>query len=45
METFETATTWDRFPDFHATVVAATEAAAERVCGWAMVSPLRLRLS
>jgi len=38
METFETAITWDRFPDFHAAVVAATEAAAERVCGRAMVS-------
>jgi alkyldihydroxyacetonephosphate synthase len=38
METFETAITWDRFPDFHAAVLAATEAAAERVCGCAMVS-------
>jgi alkyldihydroxyacetonephosphate synthase len=38
METFETAITWDRFPEFHAAVMAATEAAAERVCGRAMVS-------
>ncbi|MBV9169388.1 MAG: FAD-binding oxidoreductase, partial [Chloroflexi bacterium] len=38
METFETAITWDRFPEFHATVMAATAAAAERVCGRAMVS-------
>src|SRR5207248_4685401 len=38
METFETAITWDRFPDFHAAVLAATEAAAERVCGRATVS-------
>ncbi|HEY3060529.1 MAG TPA: FAD-binding oxidoreductase [Chloroflexota bacterium] len=38
METFETAITWDRFPDFHAAVLAATEAAAERACGRAMVS-------
>jgi alkyldihydroxyacetonephosphate synthase len=38
METFETAITWDRFPQFHAAVMAATEAAAERVCGRAMVS-------
>jgi alkyldihydroxyacetonephosphate synthase len=38
METFETAITWDRFPEFHATVVGATEAALERVCGRGMVS-------
>jgi alkyldihydroxyacetonephosphate synthase len=38
METFETAITWDRFPAFHAAVVAATEAAVERVCGRGMVS-------
>ncbi|SRR6266540_1232552 len=38
METFETAITWDRFPDFHAAVLAVTEAAAERACGRAMVS-------
>jgi hypothetical protein len=33
METFETAITWDRFPDFHASVLAATQTTAERVCG------------
>ena len=38
METFETAITWDRFAEFHAAVMGATEAAAERVCGRAMVS-------
>jgi alkyldihydroxyacetonephosphate synthase len=38
METFETAITWDRFPEFHAAVVAATEAAAARVCDRAMIS-------
>jgi alkyldihydroxyacetonephosphate synthase len=32
-ETFETAITWDRFPDFHAGVLAATEAAVRDVCG------------
>jgi alkyldihydroxyacetonephosphate synthase len=38
METFETAITWDRFSEFHAAVVAATEAAVKRVCGRGMVS-------
>jgi alkyldihydroxyacetonephosphate synthase len=38
METFETAITWDRFREFHAAVVAATEAAIQRVCGRGMVS-------
>jgi alkyldihydroxyacetonephosphate synthase len=38
METFETAITWDRFPDFHAAVLGATQAAIERVCGRGMVS-------
>ena len=38
MDTFETAITWDRFADFHAAVVAATEAAIQRVCGRGMVS-------
>ncbi|MBW2231749.1 MAG: FAD-binding oxidoreductase [Deltaproteobacteria bacterium] len=32
-ETFETAITWDRFPDFHASVTAAVEDALARVCG------------
>jgi alkyldihydroxyacetonephosphate synthase len=38
METFETAITWDRFPEFHAAVLGATQAAVERVCGRGMVS-------
>jgi alkyldihydroxyacetonephosphate synthase len=38
METFETAVTWDQFPDLHASVMAATEAAVKRVCGRGMVS-------
>ena len=32
-ETFETAITWDRFPEFNASVLEATRAAVERVCG------------
>jgi alkyldihydroxyacetonephosphate synthase len=32
-ETFETAITWDRFPDFHAQVKAATEQAIREVTG------------
>ncbi len=38
METFETAVTWDQFPELHARVMAATEAAVQRVCGRGMVS-------
>jgi alkyldihydroxyacetonephosphate synthase len=38
METFETAVTWDRFPEFHASLLRATQAAVERVCGRGMVS-------
>jgi len=38
METFETAVTWDRFPELHAAVFSATEAAIKRVCGKGMVS-------
>jgi alkyldihydroxyacetonephosphate synthase len=38
METFETAITWERFPAFHAAVMAATEAAVQRVCGRGMVA-------
>ena len=37
-ETFETATTWDRFPAFHRDVMTATESAVRRVCGAGMVS-------
>jgi alkyldihydroxyacetonephosphate synthase len=32
-ETFETAITWDRFPEFHRAVMAATTEAVERICG------------
>jgi len=32
-ETFETAITWDRFPDFHRQVMARTADAVKRVCG------------
>ncbi|MGH8676752.1 MAG: FAD-binding oxidoreductase, partial [Burkholderiales bacterium] len=32
-DTFETSITWDRFPDFHAKVKAATERAIEEVTG------------
>ena len=32
-DTFETAITWDRFPQFHAEVMAATESAVREVCG------------
>jgi len=32
-ETFETAITWERFPDFHANVKAAAEQAVREVCG------------
>ena len=37
-ETFETATTWDRFPDLHAAVTEAAEAAVRRVCGAGQVT-------
>jgi alkyldihydroxyacetonephosphate synthase len=37
-ETFETAITWDRFPEFHAGVMEATRRAAAEVCGDAVVS-------
>jgi alkyldihydroxyacetonephosphate synthase len=37
-ETFETAITWDRFTEFHATVTAAAEDAIRRVCGAGQVT-------
>jgi alkyldihydroxyacetonephosphate synthase len=37
-ETFETAITWDRFPDFHAAVLDATRRAVDEVCGQGIVS-------
>lgn len=33
VETFETAVTWDRFEQLHRSVVAATAAAVEAICG------------
>jgi alkyldihydroxyacetonephosphate synthase len=38
METFETAIPWNRFADFHARVMAATQDAVKRVCGTGSVS-------
>ncbi len=32
-ETFETAITWDRFPEFHARLMATARDAVKRVCG------------
>ena len=37
-ETFETAITWDRFPEFHAAVTSATLDAVKRVCGAGQVN-------
>jgi alkyldihydroxyacetonephosphate synthase len=37
-ETFETAITWDRFPDFHAEVLEATRQAVAEQCGAGLVS-------
>jgi alkyldihydroxyacetonephosphate synthase len=37
-ETFETAVTWDRFAAFHASVTEATERAAARIAGAAVVT-------
>jgi alkyldihydroxyacetonephosphate synthase len=37
-ETFETAITWERFPDFHRQVMEETRRAVERVCGQGSVS-------
>ncbi len=37
-ETFETAITWDRFPEFHSAVLERTTAAVERACGQGRVS-------
>ena len=36
-ETFETAITWDRFPDFHGRVMAEAERVVKEVCGQALV--------
>jgi alkyldihydroxyacetonephosphate synthase len=37
-ETFETAITWDRFPEFHAGVLEAARRAVEEQCGQGIVS-------
>jgi alkyldihydroxyacetonephosphate synthase len=37
-ETFETAITWDRFPEFHAAVLERTRAAVQEVCGQGTVT-------
>lgn len=37
-ETFETAITWDRFPDFHATVLEAAREAVRETCGDGVVT-------
>ncbi len=37
-ETFETAITWERFPELHARVIAATEDALRRICGGGRVT-------
>jgi alkyldihydroxyacetonephosphate synthase len=37
-DTFETAITWERFPAFHAAVLAATQQAVHDVCGQGVVS-------
>jgi alkyldihydroxyacetonephosphate synthase len=37
-ETFETAITWERFPSFHETVMAAARDAVQRVCGQGVVT-------
>jgi alkyldihydroxyacetonephosphate synthase len=37
-DTFETAITWDRFPAFHESVMAATGEAVEAVCGGGRVT-------
>lgn len=38
VDTFETAITWDRFPEFHRAVVEAVEKAAREVCGQCLVT-------
>jgi alkyldihydroxyacetonephosphate synthase len=37
-ETFETAITWQRFPEFHDAVMSATRDAVQRVCGAGQVN-------
>jgi len=44
-ETFETAITWDRFEEFHSTVMETTRRAAAEVCGGAADGPGAPRVS
>ncbi|MDA2920360.1 FAD-binding oxidoreductase [Desulfobacterota bacterium AH_259_B03_O07] len=37
-ETFESAITWDRFPEFHETVISETQRIMDKVCGGGFVS-------
>ena len=37
-ETFETACTWDRFPEFHAAVTTAAQGAIDSICGGGVVT-------
>jgi alkyldihydroxyacetonephosphate synthase len=37
-ETFETAITWDRFPEFHASVMEAAQTAVDEICGGGTVT-------
>ncbi len=37
-ETFETAITWDRFPQFHASVIEAAQTAVNEICGGGTVT-------
>jgi len=37
-ETFESAITWDRFPEFHETVIRETKKIMDKVCGGGFVS-------
>jgi alkyldihydroxyacetonephosphate synthase len=36
-DTFETACTWDRFPEFHRTIMETTQNAVNKVCGTGIV--------
>ncbi len=38
MDTFETAITWERFPDFHRSVMRATREAVDKICGGGTVT-------
>lgn len=44
-DTFETAITWDRFAEFHSTVMESAGAAVAEVCGMAPAGPGSPRLS